>query len=50
MDGVEDIIKDEVQKYMTGSGMMDDITSIVDDRIDENVGNINTDEILGLFS
>lgn len=50
MDGVEDIIKNEVQKYMAGSEMMDNIASIVDDRIDEKVGNINTDDILGLFS
>ena len=49
LDGIEVIIKDEVQKYMTESGMMDDIVSIVDDRIDTKVGTIDMDEILGMF-
>ena len=49
LDGIEDIIKDEVQKYMSDTGMIDDITSIIDERIDAKVGTIDMDEILGMF-
>lgn len=49
LDDIGDIIKDEVQKYITESGMMDDIVSIVDDRINSKVGTIDIDEILGMF-
>lgn len=49
LDGIEDVIKDEVQKYMTNDGLRDDITSIIDNRIEQKIGTITVDEILDLF-
>lgn len=49
LDGIEDVIKDEVQKYMTDAGLKDDIVPIIDERIDEKIGTVTMDEIMELF-
>ena len=49
MDGIEEVIRNEVQKYMTDDGLANDITSIVDERIDNKIGTITIEEILDLF-